>query len=67
MTGPDFIDNLNGNTLARALRDVLGDATGGDGVAEPVDPPAEARIATAFFNPTGFAQISDHLQPVAVV
>lgn len=67
MAGPDFIDNLDGNTLAQALRDVLGGATGGDGVAEPVEPPAEARIATAFFNPTGFAEIADHLQPVAVV
>ena len=67
MTGPDFIDNLNGNTLAQALRAVLGGDTGGDRVAEPVGSPDEVRIATAFFNPTGFAEIAGHLQPVPVV
>ena len=67
MTGPDFIDNLNGNTLAQALRAVLGGDTGGDRVAEPVGSPDEVRIATAFFNPTGFAEIADHLQPVPMV
>ena len=66
MTGrPDFIDNRNGNTLARALGVVLGAAA--EGAAEGSTPPALVRIATAFFNPAGFAGIADHLRPVSTV
>ncbi len=63
---PDFIDNQDGNTLARALGVVLGVHVDQE-VAESDVPPEEVRIATAFFNPTGFACIADHLQPVPTV
>ena len=55
---PDFIDNRGGNTLARALDAALGGADGG--AAEGAGPDA-VRIATAFFNPAGFARIADRL------
>ena len=60
---PDFIDNRDGNTLARALGTVLG-AGAGDGAGEGPGPPDLVRIATAFFSPAGFAGIADHLRPV---
>ena len=63
---PDFIDNRDGNTLARALNVFLGAGARG-AAAESADMPDAVRIATAFFNPTGFAGIADHLQPVPVV
>ncbi len=62
---PVFVDNRDGNTLAQALGEALRGAT--DGVGEPTGAPDQVRIATAFFNPTGFAQIADHLRRVAVV
>lgn len=60
---PEFIDNLDGNTLADALRVLLGDHD--EETAD--DAPASVRIATAYFNPGGFAQIADHLSPVPTV
>ncbi len=63
---PDFIDNRDGNTLAQALGAVLGVSAGG-GLGEAAEPPDQVRIATAFFSPTGFAQIADHLLPVPEV
>jgi hypothetical protein len=66
MAKPDFIDNRNGNTLAQALGEALGAAAAG-GLGEPADPPDEVRIATAYFSPTGFARIADHLEPVPSV
>ena len=62
MNRPDFIDNRDGNTLARALRAMLG-----DGAAEEPSTPDLVRIATAFFTPAGFASIADHLRPVSEV
>ena len=62
---PDFIDNREGNTLAQALGAALGAGT--DGVRQSTDPPDQIRIATAFFNPTGFAHIAEYLQPVPAV
>ena len=62
---PDFIDNRDGNTLAQALGAALGAGT--DAVSESTDPPDQVRIATAFFNPTGFAKIAEHLQRVPAV
>ncbi len=59
---PDFIDNRDGNTLAQALEIALGGSN--DGVRQSTDPPDQIRIATAFFNPTGFAQIAEHLELV---
>ncbi len=66
MTMPDFIDNRDGNTLAQALCAVL-DVSAGGGLGEPIEPPDQVRIATAFFSPTGFAQIANHLLPVPEV
>ena len=63
---PDFIDNRDGNILAQALGTVLG-VSAGDGLSEGTEPPDQVRIATAFFSPTGFAQIADHLIPVQEV
>ena len=60
---PDFIDNRDGNTLARALGTVLG-AGAGEGADEGPGPPDLVRIATAFFSPAGFAGIADHLRPI---
>ena len=57
---PEFIDNLAGNTLARALDIVLRGAEGGG-------PPGAARIATAFFSPAGFAHVAERLKPVPEV
>ena len=54
---PSFVDNRDGNTLARALGSLLGVAT----------PPSEARIATAYFSPAGFAQIANGLAAVPTV
>ena len=62
----DFIDNRDGNTLARALSVIL-DVSAGQGVAESGASPEEVRIATAFFSPTGFARIADSLQTVPAV
>ena len=66
MSKPDFIDNRDGNTLAQALGEVLGVSAGGDST-EGTEPPEEVRIATAFFSPTGFTKIADHLLPVPEV
>jgi hypothetical protein len=66
MSKPDFIDNRDGNTLAQALGSVLGVSTG-EGPSDVSEPPDEIRIATAYFSPTGFAQIADHLLPVPKV
>lgn len=66
MSKPDFIDNRDGNTLARALSAVLGFNADG-GLNEATEPPNQVRIATAFFSPTGFAKIADHLLSVPEV
>ena len=63
---PTFIDNRDGNTLARALQCVFGEHT--DGVSQPTGPPPDqVRIATAFFNPSGFARIAEFLQLIPAV
>ena len=55
-----FIDNQNGNTLARALANTLQspDSTQTDQI------PDELRIATAFFSPAGFKYIADYLEGI---
>ena len=63
---PAFIDNRDGNTLARALSAVLGVDAGPES-HEFYEIPGQMRIATAFFSPTGFAHIADRLAPVPVV
>ena len=62
MTKPAFVDNQDGNTLAGALSAVLGMPE--PGPAESDGPPEQVRIATAFFSPTGFGLIADHLARV---
>lgn len=63
---PEFIDNRKGNTLTRALRVFLGNHEGQ--IVESIDDaPDLICIATAYFTPTGFAQIADHLKPVRIV
>ena len=63
---PAFIDNRDGNTLARALREVLA-APQPDRPREGTAPPDHVRIATAFFSPSGFVQIAGVLSRVPEV
>ncbi len=63
---PEFIDNQDGNTLAHALGVVLGSGVE-DGLSEGKKAPDALRIATAFFNPKGFAKIADRLAEVPEV
>ena len=69
MKGPDFIDNRDGNTLADALRKILkADGSAAYGMSEGnTVPPGAVSIASAFFNPSGFAHIADHLLTVPSV
>ena len=67
MEHPDFVDNRDGNTLARALNTVLAPADAGGTGGEPGRPPDAARIATAFFNPSGFAEIAGGLRAIPEV
>ena len=57
-----FIDNRNGNTLAQALSSALDMSE--LQVGESTERPDQVRIASAFFSPTGFAHIADHLKQV---
>ena len=63
---PAFVDNRDGNTLAQALGSLLGVASPGRGSpgASEIGRPSEARVATAYFSPAGFAQIADGLAEV---
>ena len=54
---PEFIDDRDGDTRARALDAVPGGDPGR--VAEGAGAPETVRIATAFFNSAGFAEIAD--------
>ena len=67
MEHPDFVDNRNGNTLARALNTVLAPAEAEGSGGEAGRPPDAARIATAFFNPSGFAEIAGALRAIPEV
>ena len=64
---PNFIDNRDGNTLKRALGAALGFGAGAVVEESSGEPPDLVRIATAFFNPTGFAQIAEYLRSVPAV
>ena len=66
MEQPAFVDNRDGNTLARALDHLLNIGSG-NGTAEPSGVASEVRIATAFFSPTGFTHIADRLASVPQV
>jgi len=62
---PDFIDNINGNTMAGALRQLLGAGASGTTIfVEPLKMIDEARIATAYFSPEGFSRIAPALAPI---
>ena len=68
MADPRFIDNLDGNTLARALREALAATESANDASEKAtDPPDAVRIATAFFSPTGFDHIAARLKLVPTV
>lgn len=58
MKRPLFIDNLDENTLARALDSLLDLARSDDseGTEKPV---SELRVAMAYFSPSGFAKVAD--------
>ena len=64
---PSFVDNRDGNTLARALGSLLGVADAKLAGEPTVGIPGEVRIATAYFSPAGFAQIADELAAVPMV
>lgn len=66
MSRLEFVDNRDGNTLAHALSAVLDVGAEGE-LADSAEPPDQVRIATAFFSPTGFAHIADHLASVPEV
>ena len=62
---PDFIDNLDGNTMSTALRQLLGaESEDTTIVAEPTARVDEGRIATAYFSPEGFARIAPAIAPI---
>ena len=62
---PDFIDNIDGNTMSAALRRLLGASTSDATiVVEPLASVNEARIATAYFSPEGFARIASAIAPI---
>ena len=55
----DFIDNMDGNTLSTALRRLLSKNSDDTSIpAESSQQIDEARIATAYFSPDGFARIA---------
>ncbi|MBF2755895.1 MAG: DEAD/DEAH box helicase family protein [Gammaproteobacteria bacterium AqS3] len=62
---PNLVDNLDGNTMATALRELLQthdeDITM---VAEPRAQVDEARIATAYFSPEGFSRIAQAIKNI---
>lgn len=64
MTGPEFIDNLDGNTLAAAIARVLAGGGADGGMAEAGARPGRLDIASAFFSPAGFSEIADHLDGI---
>jgi hypothetical protein len=64
MRGPEFIDNLDGNTLVAALARVLRGIGADGGLSEAEPKPARLDIASAFFSPSGFASIADSLKDV---
>src|SRR6476469_7656283 len=66
MSNPEFIDNLDGNTLAAAIARVLKDGIPErDGAfGERPTPPGRLDIASAFFSPAGFAQIGKALDGI---
>ena len=56
MSHPEFVDNLDGNTLDRALRERL------KHLLETLREPPSVSIATGYFNPGGFGRLADVLR-----
>lgn len=61
MSQPEFVDNLDGNTMERALRERLEHLLG------ILQHPPTVSIATGYFNPEGFRRLSDVLRRSAHV
>ena len=61
MTHPEFVDNQEGNTLERALREHLHHLLG------TLREPPSVSIATGYFNPEGFGRLADVLCDAAGV
>ena len=62
---PEFIDNLNGNTMTVALRNLLNEEqTKTSLVVENKTKVDEARIATAYFSPEGFSRIAKAIKDI---
>ena len=59
MSHPEFVDNLDGNTLERALREHL------DHLLGTLREPPAVSIATGYFNPGGFGRLADVLRRAA--
>ena len=61
----DFIDNLNGNSLASALKEVLAvNNVGNLSSNDQISLIKEIRIATAYFSPEGFSKISSLIKNI---
>ncbi|RVQ66944.1 helicase [Croceicoccus ponticola] len=59
----DFVDNLNGNSLANVLvRALRYGVPHGELLGQLTERPARLDIASAYFSPAGFAQIANHLE-----
>ncbi len=69
MSNPEFIDNLDGNTLAAAIERVLksGIVERDGALGEPSPPPGRLDIASAFFSPAGFGEIAAALNGIEKV
>ena len=65
---PDFIDNIDGNTLASALKEFLKSETEDNYlINENTLDIFEARIATAYFSPGGFSRIAGLIKKIPKV
>ena len=65
---PDFIDNRDGNTMANALSQLLGPDSGETPVVvEDGAQVDEARIATAYFSPSGFGRIAPAIKDISSI
>ena len=65
---PDFIDNIDGNSLSRALKEILeaekNETSVISGISNSID---EARIATAYFSPEGFSRIAAAIKNISSI
>ena len=65
---PDFIDNLDGNSMANALKSVVENLPRKHGsIIDIEDKVDEIRIATAYFSPEGFAKISSMIKDITSI